>query len=382
MGIHGLTSQTRYQRAGKIYLGIKYKSNKSCNCLKKNKNKPIEDCLICRGSGFMFLPKETEYFVLKPTQVPELIEFYGEQPTKLNVMLPRSWELERIFPQWLKRYGANVLKCIGDGKIAKCVNPETLAIEEVPCFMTLEEEGKSCPYILNKECVARAIFNFRITERQNSLKVYQVGTGSINSILNINTALRDIIYFSLTNRIDIADIKLILQREKQKTQRIDKKSKRAVPGTHWIMTLDLDPKYYKSWREVKRLSMGIPVKRQDIPIAELPAPEEIEKEEIMDIEPVEEVKESTEIEDSSKIEVYKKQIKELLKKIKDAGMDLTIKQEEILDVCETEEDYEEAIKVLNHSLKFKLNKNKSKEEKSKPAGEPGELFQGEEQKTK
>ena len=372
MGIHGLTSQTRYQRAGKIYLGIKYKSNKSCNCLKKNKNKPIEDCLICRGSGFMFLPKETEYFVLKPTQVPELIEFYGEQPTKLNVMLPRSWELERIFPQWLKRYGANVLKCIGDGKIAKCVNPETLAIEEVPCFMTLEEEGKSCPYILNKECVARAIFNFRITERQNSLKVYQVGTGSINSILNINTALRDIIYFSLTNRIDIADIKLILQREKQKTQRIDKKSKRAVPGTHWIMTLDLDPKYYKSWREVKRLSMGIPVKRQDIPIAELPAPEEIEKEEIMDIEPVEEVKESTEIEEVAKFEAYKKQIKNLLKKIKEAGLELTVKEEEILDICETEQDYEDAIKILNLKLKSK----KPEEKKNKPAEQPEDLFQG------
>jgi len=372
MGIHGLTSQTRYQRAGKIYLGIKYKSNKSCNCLKKNKNKPIEDCLICRGSGFMFLPKETEYFVLKPTQVPELIEFYGEQPTKLNVMLPRSWELERIFPQWLKRYGANVLKCIGDGKIAKCVNPETLAIEEVPCFMTLEEEGKSCPYILNKECVARAIFNFRITERQNSLKVYQVGTGSINSILNINTALRDIIYFSLTNRIDIADIKLILQREKQKTQRIDKKSKRAVPGTHWIMTLDLDPKYYKSWREVKRLSMGIPVKRQDIPIAELPAPEEIEKEEIMDAEPVEEVKESTEIEEVAKFEAYKKQIKNLLKKIKEAGLELTVKEEEILDICETEQDYEDAIKILNLKLKSK----KPEEKKNKPAEQPEDLFQG------
>lgn len=379
MGIHGLTSQTRYQRAGKIYLGIKYKSTIKCSCLKKNKGKPIQDCLLCKGTGFMFLPKETEYFVLKPAQVPELIEFYGEQPTKLNVMLPRSWELERIFPQWLKRYGTNVLKCIGDGKIAKCVNPESLAIEEVPCFMTLEEEGKSCPYILNKECVARAIFNFRITERQNSLKVYQIGTGSYNSILNLNTALRDIIYFSLTNRIDIADIKLILQREKQKTQRIDKKSKRAVPGTHWIMTLDLDPKYYESWREVRRLSMSIPEKRKDIPIAELPAPEEIEKEEIMDAEKVGEVKESTEIEDSSKIEAYKKQIKELIKKIKEAGMELTIKEEELLDICEVEQDYEDAIKVLNLKLKEKMGK-KPEEKKSKSAEQPGDLFQEEDQK--
>lgn len=376
--IHGLTNQIRYQRAGKIYLGIRVKTDKSCKCGSK------KDCHICMGTGTIHRPKETDYFVLKKSEVPELVDLYGEKPRSLNVMLPRAWELDRLFPQWFKFRGqSGVVKCIGDGRKAKRVNPLTASLEEVDCFQVLEEKGSSCPHFVKEECVARAILNIRITEKENSIKVYHISTGSVNSILNINTALREFIWFSLMNRVDISDIKLILKREEQTTQRLDKKLGKAVRGIHWPMTLDLDPKFYDSWKDVKQLSMPIPEKRSNIAIAALPESTEISDEDVLDMNgkikvEIEEEKKEEEPgpEPKEGIAPFKQDLSSILEKFRKLGGSLTVKEEERVDILETVEGYEDAIKHFKVKLTVLENKEeKPKEEKD--SGKPDDLFEGE-----
>lgn len=280
MAIKGLTDQIRYQRAGKIYLGVKEKTNKPCKCQKDNKGAPKKDCPLCLGTGFIYRPKELDSFVL--TKVPELEEIYKPNPTELHVMLPLSWSLEQIFPQRLKRYGASVLRCSGDGEHAQTVIDGKLA--EIPC---------PCEYFEKGLCGARAIFCFRITELQNSMKVYHISTGSKNSIINLNTAIKELIFFSLTNRINIADIKLSLKRELARGQRLDQKSGKVFKQIHWPMTLDLDSRFYKSWREVLKNTLTMDPERIKQFRAQLPPPDFAEDALAMvDAEEVEEYKEA------------------------------------------------------------------------------------------
>lgn len=280
MAIKGLTDQIRYQRAGKIYLGIKEKTNTPCKCQKGTKGTPKKDCLLCLGTGFVYRPKELDSFVL--TKVPELEEIYEKNPTELHVMLPLSWSLEQIFPQRLKRYGAYVLRCSGDGENAQTVIDGKLT--EIKC---------PCEYFEKKACGARAIFSFRITELQNTMKVYHISTGSYNSIVNLNTAIRELIFFSISNRINIADIKLSLKRELARSQRIDDKTGRVSKGIHWPMTLDLDSRFYKSWREVLTNTLTMDPQRIKEFRAALPPPDFAEDALAMvDAEEVEEFKEA------------------------------------------------------------------------------------------
>lgn len=263
MPIKGITDKLRYQRAGKIYLGIKIKTDRLCKCTRDEKGRkknPDKDCLLCLGTGYVYRPHETDYFVLKETQVPELLEIYSPQPKQLNVMLPRSWELEQIFPQNLKLYGTGGLKCWGNGAQASFINPEKKALDVKECPCEQLEKGR---------CSARAILNFRITELANSMLVYQITTGAYNSILNVNSALRDLMWFSLSNRVDISDIRLKLWRAPQQQQRLDDKSGKVARSTHYPMFLDLDPAYYESWNEVIKKALPIPKARQETP--QLPA---------------------------------------------------------------------------------------------------------------
>lgn len=265
MPIKGITDKLRYQRAGKIYLGIKVKTERVCKCTRdeRGQNKaPDKDCRLCLGSGYVYRPKETDYFVLKESQVPELVTLYDPKPKTLNVMLPRAWELEQIFPQNLKLYGASGLKCWGNGVDASFVNPETKALDVKKCPCEFLESGK---------CSSRAILSFRISELENSMLVYAITTGSYNSILNVNAGLRDLIWFSLSNRVDISDIRLVLSRKAAITQRLDDKSGKIAKSTHYPMFIDLDPDYYDSFKDVITKALPIPasISRPETP--QLPA---------------------------------------------------------------------------------------------------------------
>lgn len=255
--IENLSNIIRPQRAGKIYLGTRVRTNKVCSCSSKTKDHKINpNCDYCLGTGFMHRPKETSHFVVKESEAPEIYKIYGESPTILNVTLPRSYNIDDIFPQHLKLYGrSGAAKCIGTGKTARRVNPVTATLEDREC---------PCEEFVNKKCKARATLNFKITENEASFLVYQVSTGSFNSIVNLNTAIREIIFLCLRHGLDIADIKLVLGRKKEKTTHLDPKKQTVTRGTHYIMFLDLDRRFYSSWKDVVDETQKLPIGRPDL----------------------------------------------------------------------------------------------------------------------
>ena len=240
--IKGISSIYRPVRQGKIHLGVKLKK-------KISENKEVE------------YPSEVDFFVLK--DAPELIPFYGEKPTSLNVMLPSArferdnlvQYLEKVMPQYLKRYRTSGLLCKGDGETATRINEETGAMEEQAC---------PCDYLDKAECRRIGVLRIRVQEIA-SFGIYQITTSSFNSIVNINSFIRDLCEHCLVNRIDISQVKLILKRTEVDVQRLEKgKVKKSV---HHIMNLDLDPRFYKSLDDVriKALQAGMGPTPQALP---------------------------------------------------------------------------------------------------------------------
>ncbi len=150
--IAGLSESRRLPRAGKIRLGIKAKSKK--------------------GTEY---PKDVDYFVCSD----EVKKIYGEQPKILDVMMPME-DTGFVFPQSYKRYKGNqLLVCKGNG--IEGVEWNGKEQKEVPC---------PCPYLDSekRECQRRASLMV-ILPRITLAGVYQIDTGSVNNILNINSDL-------------------------------------------------------------------------------------------------------------------------------------------------------------------------------------------------
>lgn len=249
MPIKGITKFYRPQRQGIIHLGVKVKTEKRCPCKDKGADKkPNPECLFCLGTGFIHRPKEVDYFVLK--DAPELVKFYEEQSRSLNVMLPssrfeKSFDeyLEKVFPQYLKRYKSAGLICKGDGETATCVNEETGALEEQEC---------PCDYLEKGDCSRIGILRVRIQEIP-TFNVYQITTSSFNSMVNVNSFVRDLAEYCAVNRIDISSVKLMLRRGEQTVQR--REGGKLSKSKHWIMTMDLDPRFYKALSDVALVAL-------------------------------------------------------------------------------------------------------------------------------
>ena len=150
--IKGLSERRGLPRLGKVRLGIKVKHKQS-------------------GNEY---PKETDYFVC-PEEVRAI---YGEQPKELDIMLPIN-ELDVIFPTAYKFYGqSRGLKCTGDGEVA----------------FEIDEEGNShqkecpCEKLENKKCKQRADLLVMLPKVSVG-GVYQIGTSSYHSIVDINSSL-------------------------------------------------------------------------------------------------------------------------------------------------------------------------------------------------
>lgn len=151
MPIKDLSNRGRIPRLGKIKLGIKVPGTKS------------------------EYPKATDYFVC-PEEVRAV---YGEKPKRLNIAF-HSDDIEEVFPQYYKRYGKSTgLVCKGDGEIANCMNPEIKEFEEIECM------GTECDFYKKDQCKRIGNLHFIILG-VNRFGVYQLDTGSINTILNIN----------------------------------------------------------------------------------------------------------------------------------------------------------------------------------------------------
>jgi hypothetical protein len=220
--IKGLSDARRLPRLGKIRLGIMAKNAKGVE-----------------------YPKEVDYFILDPeTPIEEqrnkLIKqfeaLFGKNPKSINIMLPVS-DRNIVFPQFYKRYGlSSALKCKGDGETAvvgdkkfaeglKVIGKDEMGRTEVVC------EGQNCPYYKKKECSECATLNVFIPKIEG-MGVWQITTGAINSIINLNSNL-DLIQ-TVAGRIHM--IPLTLERVPQETNHDGKKA------IHYILKINTDIK--------------------------------------------------------------------------------------------------------------------------------------------
>ena len=171
MPIKDLSDSIRLPRLGKIKLGTKDPKR-----------------------GF---PRKSDHFVL-PTDhsdYKKLVELYGEKPKELPVLIPvedeETWATQ-YYKSYTQTYG---LVCKGDGETAmRMVSVETgelpdakksgaVRLQERPCA------GKDCPDYQNKKC--HEVMNLRfILPEVPGLGVWQIDTGSKNSILNINSCAK------------------------------------------------------------------------------------------------------------------------------------------------------------------------------------------------
>lgn len=221
MAIKNLSEIRRVPRLGKIRLGIK-------------KSTP-------QGKEY---PAEVDYFILDPETPSELEnkklvdEFkkrYGEQPKQIPIMLPIG-DVDVVFPQFYKRYGkTTLLQCKGDGVEAVCSSEEftedltvtgktETGLPKVKCL------GPECPYQKSRQCGRVGTLQILLPELPGS-GVWQVTTGSFNSIVNINSCLAYV--RAVAGRFHM--IPLLLERREQLIQR-----KGEAARKHYILHINLN----------------------------------------------------------------------------------------------------------------------------------------------
>lgn len=190
MPIQGLTDKRRVPRLGIIRLGIKAKSEK--------------------GTEY---PKAVDYFVLPPEH-PELAAL-GEKPTCLPIMFPI--EDETVFAQQFYRCYSMTrgLVCKGDGeKCGRLVDKETGALADRKAkevvLMEMDCAGRECPDYQSKRC--KEVMNLQfLMPTIPGLGVWQINTGSVNSIININSSVEFI--RKMYGRISFIPLMLALEKQ-------------------------------------------------------------------------------------------------------------------------------------------------------------------------
>jgi len=165
--IKGLSEQRRLPRLGKIHLGVKK--------TKKTNGKEVE------------YPSATDYFVCPP----DVVKVYGEKPQRLDVIIPVEDE-EMWANQYYRRYSqTRGLVCKGDGETCRrMVDKETgdIANRDSRAVVWIEDscKGRDCPDYQAKAC--QEVMNLQfLLPRVPGLGIWQIDTGSINSIRNINS---------------------------------------------------------------------------------------------------------------------------------------------------------------------------------------------------
>lgn len=197
---------------GKIRLGIKKKMQKT----KTVKGKPEK--------YWIEYPAEVDYFV-----VPPAVEaIYGDKPKELEIYVPVN-DLNIIFPQAYKWYVKSGIRCLGDGIRARRNNEGNW--EEIKC---------PCKNLKTKDnpkgvCGRVATFLF-ILRKVNMGGVYQIDTGSIHSIIDIQSGLEYAaeLFHSATGERRFNMIPLKLRRIERETHGSGRKE------THYTMVVELD----------------------------------------------------------------------------------------------------------------------------------------------
>jgi len=160
-------------------------------------------------------PVATDYFVLPKDHADyqELVELFGEKPKELRILIPVEDE-ETWAEQYYKYYSrTRGLICKGDGVNALRMvdvktgelptrDTETIRMTEITC------RGKECPDYGRRGCGETMHLRFLIPEIPG-LGIWQIDTGSINSILNINSCAKMI--KKAFGRISLIPLKLTIE---------------------------------------------------------------------------------------------------------------------------------------------------------------------------
>lgn len=257
--IKGLSETRRLPRLGRLRLGIRVKKK---NLDSRCNHKPEEMCRYCT------IPRETQHFVV-PVEVSRV---YGEKPMELDVYLPID-DIEKVFQQRLNFYTASRLRCAGDGEKALRIfkdvpaamkkdypeDTEDLDLVDFPC---------PCPLLESGECRRNGTLNV-ILPKVSLGGIYSVSTGSVHSIIEINSDI-DFVR-ALLGRASMIPLKL--KRVEQKIQYKDQPAK-----SHWILKLE----FQGSVDDVNKI---METKKLIPPIQfALPPPDRVEPGEIYDAE--------------------------------------------------------------------------------------------------
>jgi len=189
MPIKDLTDSVRLPRLGKIHLGIRHPEK-----------------------GY---PMKTDYFVFDKDHpvTPEAHRIFGTEPRLLRIYIPS--EDDNVWcAQYYQSYDmTHGLVCRGDGdkalmmvdnKTEELAGPksEQVSLVDIPC------PGKECKHYQAKKCHERMSLRFLIPELPG-LGVWQIDTGSINSILNVNSSAS--LIRSAFKRISLIPLELTLE---------------------------------------------------------------------------------------------------------------------------------------------------------------------------
>lgn len=252
MAIKGLSDIRRLPRLGKIRLGIKKKTE--------------------AGKEY---PAEVDHFIIAPETASELenkriieesVKLYGEKPKSLKIMFPVA-DPDVYFPQFYKRYGkGTLLKCKGNGEEAVCSTPEfaaglTSIGKDEMGMLRVKCLGKECPNYKSKECGEVGVLQVLLPDLPGA-GIWQITTGSFNSIVNLNSCLDYI--KAVCGRAHM--IPLSIERREQAIAYEGKKT------NHYILHINMDFKL----SDLQRFAMIDPTRM----LIELPAPE-IGKEDIL-----------------------------------------------------------------------------------------------------
>lgn len=195
---------------------------------------------------------------------------------------------EIFFQQWYKRYGISTLvKCKGDGENASTTEDFAKGLEKIGeddrGFWQVKCLGPECIYQKSGECGRMAALQV-ILPKITGLGIWQINTGSYNSIVNINSALDWL--RGLCGRFAMIPVKLL--RVETDTQYIQ--GKETKRGKHFILQID---QQQFSIEDIQRFAVNRPIERALLPNVDeskdslffdkdgkrpaLPAPEEIKK---------------------------------------------------------------------------------------------------------
>lgn len=188
-------------------------------------------------------PKEVDHFILRPQTASEeekerlIAKFhslFGEKPKSIRIMLPVG-DPDTVFSQWYCRYGqSSGLKCKGDGEKAICMSDEfteglKVIGKEESGLPAVECSGEECVYYQNKQCRRLATLQVLIPELPGA-GVWQIRTGSFNSIVNLNSCMDFIMVAA--GRFHM--LPLTLERREQQITHDGKTRK------HYILHLNMD----------------------------------------------------------------------------------------------------------------------------------------------